>query len=122
MYYIDADRDKINWNSPPKRNENLSNLRHCNQVKMEKGGATMMHRGNVLYEGNYSRVTSCLNRFVILIGMSRDDEHESEIYFPIQKVGTKLNRGDVLVAPGGITHPYVVNNIVNGKFKFVEGL
>ena len=120
MYYID--RDKIDWNKPPKKSKSFSVLRESNKIKIEKGAAAMMHRGNVLYEGNYSRVSSCVNKFLILIGMSRDDEHESEIYFPIQKQSIKLNRGDVLVTPAGITHPYVVNNIINGKFKFVEGI
>ena len=122
MYYMDVDRDKTNWSNPPKKEESFSRLRKSNEVKIEKGGVTILHRGNVLYEGNYSRVTGCLNRFMILIGLSRDNEHESEVYFPIQRKGIKLNRGDVLVAPGGITHPYVVNNVVNGKFKYVECL
>ena len=122
MYYLNIDRNKIDWNNPPKKSESFSSLRKSNQIKMEKGWMTLLHRGNVFYEGNYSRVTNCLNRFTILIGLSQDDEHESEIYFPIQKQGIKLNRGDVLIVPGGITHPFVVNNIINGKFKFIEGL
>jgi hypothetical protein len=82
--------------------------------------ALMLHRANTIYEGDCLKILANLDRFAYHIGASEDSEHDSKIEFPLQRVSVKLNRGDVLIAPGSISHPYIMTSIVNGKFKFLE--
>lgn len=80
----------------------------------------LVHRNNCTYDGNFIKYMGHMNNFTFLIGLSNDNEHDSNIKFPIQKIDVKLNRGDVLAFPAGLTHPYGINYIVNGKLKFIE--
>lgn len=83
----------------------------------------LFHRGNVGYDAKNSlNILGDLHKFAYHIGASEDSEHDSSVEFPLQRVSVKLNRGDVLVAPGSISHPYIITHIINGKFKFLEAI
>lgn len=81
-----------------------------------------VHRNNALSDLNYVRWIGDMNKFTFIIGISEQHEHVSNLRYPLQKVALQLNRGDVLVAPSGLTHPYIINDIQNGVFKFIEAL
>ena len=83
-------------------------------------GVTMSHRANSLYNGNFAKWVGNLSTLAIFIGVSRPHEHDSSVDFPIQGVSVKLNRGDILVAPSGFTHPYTLASVNGGVFKLVE--
>lgn len=103
-----------------KTKEFRSLLKLSNNFKLESGNATLAHRGTVIYDGNLLRWKGTLNKFTVLIGLSEEYEHVSYVKFPIQGVSVQLNRGDILIAPAGITHPFTVTDIINGKFKFID--
>jgi hypothetical protein len=105
-----------------KTKEFRSLLKLSNNFKLESGNAVLTHRGTVIYDGNLLRWKGTLNKFTVLIGLSEEHEHVSYIKFPIQGVSVQLNRGDILIAPAGITHPFTVTDIINGKFKFIDCL
>lgn len=105
-----------------KTKEFRSLLKLSNNFKLESGNATLAHRGTVIYDGNLLRWKGTLNKFTVLIGLSEEHEHVSFVKFPIQGVSVQLNRGDILVAPAGITHPFTVTDIINGKLKFIDCL
>lgn len=92
-------------------------------TKITYSSVKLFHRSNVGYAGNNEiNLLGELNKFAYHIGASEEDTHDSSIEFPLQKVKVKLNRGDVIIAPGSISHPYVITNVVNGKFKFLEAI
>jgi hypothetical protein len=59
---------------------------------------------------------------MILIGLSDKSEHVSNVSFPLQNVHHQLNRGEIIITPAGITHPYTIGSIINGVFKIVEAI
>jgi hypothetical protein len=89
-------------------------------IKVNTTCFRLVHRNNSTYDGNFIKYMGNMNNFTFILGLSKDNEHDSNLIFPIQSVNVKLNRGDILIVPAGITHPYGINYIVNGKFKFVE--
>lgn len=97
-------------------------LEDNNSIEITDANALLVHRGSIIYDGNLVKWKGTLNKFTILIGISQPHEHDSNVNFPIQKVSIQLNRGDIIVAPAGITHPYILAGIINGKFKLIECL
>lgn len=120
-YFFFTDHDEVK-RSNGKIYRNVLKTIDSYQLKISWAGASMVHRANMLYAGNSAKWIGNLGHLAVFIGVSNEWEHDCKIHFPIQKVSVKLNRGDVLVAPSGYTHPFVVNNVVNGVFKFIEAL
>lgn len=115
-HYIDAE-----WFD--KTCEFRNRLRENFITKIGYAVAKMFHRSNIGYEGaNNVNILGDLNKFAYHIGATEDASHDSVIVFPLQRVSVKLNRGDVLISPGSISHPYVITNVINGKFKFLEAI
>ncbi len=106
-----------------KTSEFRNRLREHFTTRIGHAAVKMFHRSNIGYEGaNNVNILGELNKFAYHIGASEDATHDSAIVFPLQRVSIKLNRGDVLIAPGSISHPYVITNVINGKFKFLEAI
>lgn len=106
-----------------KTGEFRNRLRENFTANIMYSSVKMFHRTNIGYEGsNTVNILGDLNRFTYHIGASEETSHDSTVEFPLQKVSIKLNRGDVLVFPGSISHPYVMTNVINGKFKFLEAI
>lgn len=114
----------IDSNTVDKTNGKLyrNQLRDMHKIKISWAGAAMIHRGNMIYNGNTAKWVGNLGNLAVFIGVSNEWEHDSKLHFPIQQVSVKLNRGDILVAPSGFTHPFVYNDVVNGVLKLVEAL
>jgi hypothetical protein len=50
------------------------------------------------------------------------DEYEGGILsFPRQNISTKLKKGDIIIFPGGITHPHCVSSITKGSRNVIIG-
>lgn len=120
-YFFFTDHDEVE-RSKGKIYRNVLRTSDAHQLKISWAGASMVHRANMLYAGNSAKWIGNLGNLAVFIGVSNEWEHECKIHFPIQQVSVKLKRGDVLIAPSGYTHPFVVNNVINGVFKFVEAL
>lgn len=104
------------------KNKKFSNsLKHNNRIQVEQVNARELHRGTLVYFGNFVEWKGHLNKFGVLINISEDRDHDTWLRFPIQKQEIKLWKNDIVVFPAGITHPTQID-IVNGKFKFIEGL
>jgi predicted Holliday junction resolvase-like endonuclease len=99
-----------------KTKEYKSNLRQYNKLEFSWGQSIQLARVN------YIKVNGHINKFMILIGLSNKPEHTSTVSFPIQNVAQQLNRGDIIITPAGITHPYTIGSIINGVFKIVEAI
>ncbi len=97
-------------------------LRERYTTNLGWGSAVMLHRANSTYEGNFAKINGNMDRFIYHIGVSPSHEFDAHIYFPLQQVKVKLDRGDILVAPGGLNYPYITSGVINGKFKFIEVL
>lgn len=97
-------------------------LREKYNTRIGYAAATLIHRANIAYEGDCLKIIGDLDRFAYHIGATEDHMHDSVIEFPLQRISVKLNRGDVLIAPGSISHPYIISGVVNGKFKFLEAI
>jgi hypothetical protein len=105
-----------------KDKEYKSNLREYNKLEFSWGQSIQLARVNSANNYNYIKVNGHINKFMILIGLSNKTEHVSNVSFPIQGVNHQLNRGDIIITPAGITHPYTIGSIINGVFKIVEAI
>jgi len=104
-----------------KYKEFRNSLREANPIQIETASARELHRGNIVYYGNFVEWKGYLNKFGIFINLSDSGEHNSTLTFPVQQQEITLLQGDIIVSPGGITHPYIIN-VINGKLKFIEAL
>lgn len=55
------------------------------------------------------------------VGCLSDDYDGGILSFPRQDVYIKLNKGDLIVFPGGITHPHYVTQTINGERNVIVG-
>lgn len=104
-----------------KYKEFRNSLRKSNPIQVETALARELHRGNLVYYGNFVEWKGYLNKFGIFINLSEVGENNSTLKFPIQKQEITMLQGDVIVSPGGITHPYIID-VINGKLKFIYAL
>lgn len=104
-----------------KHKEFRNSLRDSNPIQIENASARELHRGNIVYFGNFVEWKGFLNKFGIFINVSNPGETDTSIQFPIQKQEITLSYRDIIVSPAGITHPFLIN-IMNGKLKFIECL
>ncbi len=104
-----------------KHKEFRNSLRDSNPIQIETAVARELHRGNIVYYGNFVEWKGYLNKFGIFINLSEGGENDATLKFPIQQQEIKLLQGDVVVSPGGITHPYLID-VINGKLKFIQAL
>jgi predicted 2-oxoglutarate/Fe(II)-dependent dioxygenase YbiX len=51
----------------------------------------------------------------------RDDYEGGELCFPRQNESIKLNKGDIVFFPGGLTHPHFVKPTTNGVRDVLVG-
>ena len=105
-----------------KTKEYKSNLRQYNKLEFSWGQSIQLARVNSANNFNYIKVNGHINKFMILIGLSNKPEHTSTVSFPIQNVAQQLNRGDIIITPAGITHPYTIGSIIKGVVKIVEAM
>lgn len=131
-YFIDLthesrpDLQQYSWNYQLDREEYqktgkiYNTLRNYIDLSIRVSCFRFIHRNNCLNDINYVKWMGDMNKFTFVIGMSNEADHVSVLRFPIQKVELQLNRGDILVAPAGITHPFIINGVQNGIFKFIE--
>ncbi len=104
------------------KNKEFSNsLKQHNRIQIEQVSARELHRGTLVYFGNFVEWKGHLNKFGVIINISEDRDHDTWLRFPIQKQQIKLWKNDIVVFPAGITHPYQID-IISGKFKFIEAL
>lgn len=104
-----------------KHKEFRNSLRDSNPIQVESACARELHRGNLVYYGNFVEWKGYLNKFGIFINLSHPEENDATLKFPIQQQEIKLLQGDVVVSPGGITHPYIID-VINGKLKLIHAL
>jgi len=55
------------------------------------------------------------------VGCLNDDYEGGEIVFPRQNITYRINRGDVIVFPGGLTHPHYVEPVTKGLRDVIVG-
>jgi hypothetical protein len=133
-YFLDLkhesrpDLQRYSWNYQldkelyEKTGEMYNTLRNHLNFSIHVSCFKFVHRNNALSDSNYVRWIGDMNHFTFIIGISEAHKHVSTLRFPLQRVALQLNRGDVLVAPSGLTHPYIINDVQNGLFKFIEAL
>lgn len=71
------------------------------------------HKGKDDVHWDFSGITT--------IGCLSDNYLGGELCFPRQGVIIKLKRNDIVVFPGGITHPHYVENITKGHRDVIVG-
>jgi hypothetical protein len=104
-----------------KYKEFRNSLRDSNPIQVETAMARELHRGNLVYYGNFVEWKGYLNKFAIFVNVSEGGENTTTLKFPIQQQECTLLQGDIVVSPGGITHPYLID-VINGKLKFIQAL
>jgi hypothetical protein len=55
------------------------------------------------------------------VGCLNDEYEGGELVFPRQNIRYKLEKGDIIVFPGGLTHPHYVEPITNGMRDVIVG-
>jgi hypothetical protein len=104
-----------------KYKEFRNSLRDSNPIQVETAMARELHRGNLVYYSNFVEWKGHLNKFGIFVNVSEGGENTTTLKFPIQQQECTLLQGDIVVSPGGITHPYLID-VINGKLKFIQAL
>jgi hypothetical protein len=59
--------------------------------------------------------------FMTFVGCLSENFEGGILYFPRQNVNYKLKMGDVIVFPGGLTHPHYVTKVTEGKRNVLIG-
>lgn len=55
------------------------------------------------------------------VGCLNDEYEGGELVFPRQKIRYRLDKGDIIVFPGGLTHPHYVEPVTNGFRDVIVG-
>jgi hypothetical protein len=55
------------------------------------------------------------------VGCLNDDYEGGEIVFPRQNISYRINRGDIIMFPGGLTHPHYVEPVTKGLRDVIVG-
>ena len=55
------------------------------------------------------------------VGCLNDDYEGGEIVFPRQNITYRINRGDIIMFPGGLTHPHYVEPVTKGLRDVIVG-
>ena len=55
------------------------------------------------------------------VGCLNNNYEGGDLFFPRQNVNYHLERGDIIVYPGGLTHPHYVSPITNGIRNVIVG-
>jgi len=58
---------------------------------------------------------------ITMVGGLDNDYEGGELVFPRQNVQYRLNEGDIVIFPGGLTHPHYVNSVTKGKRNVIVG-
>lgn len=55
------------------------------------------------------------------VGCLNGEYEGGEIVFPRQNISYRINRGDIIVFPGGLTHPHYVEPVTKGSRDVIVG-
>lgn len=58
---------------------------------------------------------------ITAVGCLNDEYEGGELIFPRQKISYRLKKGDVIIFPGGLTHPHYVEPVTNGFRDVIVG-
>jgi predicted 2-oxoglutarate/Fe(II)-dependent dioxygenase YbiX len=59
--------------------------------------------------------------FMTFVGCLSENFDGGVLFFPRQNVNYKLKMGDIIVFPGGITHPHYVTKVTEGQRNVLIG-
>ena len=61
------------------------------------------------------------SNYTFSCGLTNASEFEGgELVFPRQNFSMKINKGQMLIFPGGLTHPHYTKDVINGtRFQFI---
>ena len=58
---------------------------------------------------------------ITFVGCLSDEFEGGVLSFPRQEISVKLKKGDIVIFPGGITHPHCVSSITRGRRDVIIG-
>jgi hypothetical protein len=56
-----------------------------------------------------------------IVGCLNDEFEGGELEFPRQEISVLLKKGDIVIFPGGLTHPHFVNKVTKGERYVIVG-